>query len=126
MNHEPFTIGQKLAAIRFLFMLPIGTMMHIKTYPPLVFDYVFYEGYLQDFPWVSLVEDDLGTSLARYYRRLPADEFKQIILRSRIYKVHELHMAAREVWMDRMELGDLEAVILKYAYKNAYRHKDII
>ena len=126
VNETFFTVGQRLAAIRFIFALPMGQMIHVKSMPDIVFEYIYLCGHLKDMPWVMMYEDDLGTSLARGRRIMNRDEMWEIIkAESLIYKRTILKEAFAKWWRGTSSLDDLEANIFEFAAKFAYRNRNI-
>jgi hypothetical protein len=125
VNEVFFTIGQRLAAIRFILALPEGQMMHTKSMPPIVFEYIYICGHLHDLPWLMMYEDDLGTSLARGRRNIHKQELWEMIKKSIIYRRTMLKNTYYRWYVGYSHIEDLEAEIYDYAVRNAMRKKDI-
>ena len=125
VNEVFFTIGQKLAAIRFILALPEGQMMHTKSMPTVVFEYIYTYGHLADVPWLMFTEDDLGTSLARTRRYEKKQEMWDLIKASPLFKRIELKMEINLWYVGDLTIEDLEVSLYRYAQRNALRKKDI-
>jgi len=125
VNEVFFTIGQKLSAIRFILAVPEGQMMHTKSLPPIVFEYIYSFGHLQDIPWIQFIEDDLGTSIARIRVQGDKQELWELIKISPLLKRIPLKLEMSTWYIGRMTLADLEVCLFRYAQANALKKKDI-
>ena len=125
VNEVFFTIGQKLAAIRFILALPEGQMMHSKSMPPVVFEYIYIYGHLRDVPWLQFIDDDLGTSVARTRRYEKKQEMWDLIQDSPLLKRIPLKLEMHQWYVGELTLEDLEVSLYRYAQRNAMRKKDI-
>lgn len=68
LSDQVLHIEERVAAIRFIFLLPLGQPFGVSAFPDYVFTYIFEVGMLEDLPWVKWVDDDTGSRIYRWRR----------------------------------------------------------
>jgi len=124
INEIHMEVQERMAAIRFMFLLDEDKWIHIKTMPDYVFRYIYEVGTLEDLPWIRFQDDDLGSRVRRIRISDHPMEVGQMIKDSPLINQLDFKDISTSLYLQEIGVMQFERLLLEYCKRNLVRFKN--